>query len=93
MSPDRYLKWADCIILVYSITSRQSYLSSLSPPYLASWTGYVNYLETHPRKRRASHELATPGSESSARVATPCEIGIPPALIIVGAKCELEVAR
>ena len=37
-SPDRYLKWADGFIIVYSITNRQSY--DMARTYLESVTQY-----------------------------------------------------
>ena len=35
-APERYLKWADCILLVFSITSRESFRAM--DAYLAAWT-------------------------------------------------------
>ena len=51
-SPERYLRWADCILLVFSITSRESFRAMEA--YLAAWTHFRERLV-----RRASANLAS----------------------------------
>jgi Ras-like protein family protein 12 len=52
LTPDRYLTWADCILLVFSITSSASFEALTD--YLEAWTNYRASLPPPPPPPPAS---------------------------------------
>ncbi|XP_059080910.1 ras-like protein family member 12 isoform X2 [Tigriopus californicus] len=90
--PERYLRWADCVLMVFSITSKSSF-SGLTE-YLDMWRGFG----VQHRSRRASHDAQVGGSSSKdfRRAVTPTltlSVAKAPTVILVAAKSDLESAR
>lgn len=90
--PERYLRWADCVLMVFSITSKSSFCG-LSE-YLDMWQGFG----AQHRSRRASHDAQVGGniSKDFRRAVTPTlsmSVAKAPTVILVAAKSDLESAR
>ena len=100
MNADRYLNWADCLLLVYAVDDRASFTSV--DPFIREWEAHGRMTHNGSSKRRqrsASHDAtASNGQEQQQqpqkkRSVTPILNGYTPAMILVGNKSELEMAR